>query len=160
MSISVREFKESDREALRDLFVATRNEAFSWALPSEHQPEDFDRSTEGERVLVAVHANSPIGFASIWEADSFLHNLFVHPRFQGCGVGKALLASCYKYFSEIPTLKCVKANTHAGQFYESQDWNVRYEAEGPEGPYLLMECIRPNTNNAPSAPDTARRRRL
>jgi GNAT superfamily N-acetyltransferase len=149
MEVFVREFAESDRESLRELFVATRSAAFSWAPSSEHKADDFDIATEGERILVAVDADSVIGFASIWEADSFLHNLFVHPQFQRRGVGKALLAYCERYFACVPTLKCVKANEHARQFYQAQGWAVRSEAEGPEGPYLLMERVTPDkvTNN-------------
>ena len=139
MNLSVREFSESDRDALRDLFVLVHRQAAYLASPGTIGPGDFDRTIEGERVLVAVHADVPIGFASIWEADSFLHNLFVHPRFQGRGVGKALLAACEKYFSGVPSLKCIKANTGARSFYESQGWTVRFEAEGPDGTYLLMQ---------------------
>jgi GNAT superfamily N-acetyltransferase len=162
MNVTVREFLESDREALRELFVAARNQAFSWALSSEFKPEDFDSFTKDERVLVAVLGNRQIGFASIWEADSFLHNLFIHPEYQRRGVGKTLLGCCEKYFSGTATLKCVKANDSARQFYESQGWSVHSEAEGPEGPYLLMERVRPNkvTNYAPSAQDAPNPRLL
>lgn len=139
MNVFVREFRESDRETLRELFVATRDDAFSWASPLDHKLEDFDVVTQGETILVAVTEDRPIGFASIFEADSFLHNLFVHPQSQGQGVGKVLLASCERYFCAVPTLKCVKANEAARQFYQSQGWRVRGEAEGPDGPYLLME---------------------
>ena len=147
MNLSVREFMESDREALRDLYVLAHRQARIGALPGAIGPADFDRSIEGERVLVAVHAEVPIGFASIWEPDSFLHNLFVHPRFQGRGVGKALLAGCEKYFSGVPTLKCSKANTGARRFYESQGWSVRFEAEGPDGTYLLMQRVEVRADN-------------
>lgn len=139
MDILVREFRESDREALRELFVASRDDAFSWAASLEHKLEDFDAVTQGETILVAVTGDRPIGFASVFEADSFLHNLFVHPLSQGLGAGKALLACCERYFCTVPTLKCVKANEPAKRFYQSQGWNVRSEAEGPDGPYMLME---------------------
>lgn len=138
MRIFVREFRESDREALRELFVAARDDAFAWAASLEHKLEDFDAVTQGETILVAVTGDRPIGFASIFEADSFLHNLFVHPQWQRQGVGKTLLASCERYFRAVPTLKCVKVNESARQFYQSQGWRVCSEAEGPDGPYLLM----------------------
>jgi GNAT superfamily N-acetyltransferase len=138
MKVTVREFVESDREALRELFVVARNKAFVWVLSSEFKPEDFDSATKDEMILVAVQGDRQVGFASIWEADNFLHNLFVHPQFQRRGIGKTLLACCENYFSGNPTLKCVKANTHANKFYQSQGWSVLSEAEGPEGPYLLM----------------------
>ena len=76
MQIVVRDFVEADREALRALFVAARDAAFSWAAAGAHRLEDFDASTAGERILVAELASHPIGFASVWQEDSFLHNLF------------------------------------------------------------------------------------
>ena len=140
MQVIVRDFVEADREALRQLFVVSRDAAFSWAAIGSHKLEDFDICTAGERILVAEHSCHPIGFASVWQDDGFLHNLFVHPRYQGLGVGTMLLAGCDKYFSGTPTLKCLKANERAKRFYQSQGWRVRSEADGPEGPYFLMEA--------------------
>jgi GNAT superfamily N-acetyltransferase len=151
MRIAVREFVESDRPALRELFVASRNDAFPWVSPSSHRPEDFDAVTHGERILVALDGACAIGFASVSEFDSFLHNLFVHPEFQAKGAGKALLAACERYFATVPTLKCVKANVRATLFYQLQGWVVRHEAEGPDGTYLLMEKHRPGQGEGQSA---------
>ncbi len=150
MEISIREFVEADREALRALFVASRDAAFAWCPPGAHKREDFDACTEGERILVAVAAGHPVGFASIWEPDSFLHNLFVHPQYQRQGVASALLASCEAYFSCPPTLKCVKANDNARRFYLSRGWRVQSEAEGPDGPYLLMVRLPATEENTSS----------
>jgi GNAT superfamily N-acetyltransferase len=143
MEVIVRELVEADREALRELFVASRDLSFPWAPLGAHKLEDFDVSTAGEIVLVAEVSRNPIGFASVWETESFLHNLFVHPQHQGVGVGKALLASCEKYFPGVPTLKCLKANERARRFYQSQGWSVRSEADGPEGSYVLMARTSP-----------------
>jgi GNAT superfamily N-acetyltransferase len=143
MQVIVRDFAEADREALRKLFVASRDAAFVWVGAGAHRLEDFDAGTAGERILVAEHSCHPIGFASVWQEDSFLHNLFVHPRYQGLGAGTMLLAACDKYFSSIPTLKCLKANERARRFYQSRGWRVRSEADGPQGPYVLMERGRP-----------------
>ncbi|MGQ0597563.1 GNAT family N-acetyltransferase [Aquabacterium sp.] len=138
MRILVREFEEADRQALRDLYVASRNATFTWAPAGSHQASDFDLHTEGERILVAVRGSTVLGFASIWEPDSFVHNLFVHPSALRQGVGQALLASCTKYFAKTPTLKCLQANVNAMQFYKAQGWEAVREDVGPEGPYILM----------------------
>lgn len=138
MDILVREFAEADREALRLLYVASRNATFNWNAFELHQASDFDAHTEGERILVAVADAEILGFASVWEPDSFLHNLFVHPSATRQGVGQALLASCTQYFSNTPTLKCLKANVNATQFYKSQGWESLREEVGPDGPYFLM----------------------
>ncbi|MHA7682468.1 GNAT family N-acetyltransferase [Cupriavidus sp. PET2-C1] len=140
MDILIREFKEADREALRNLYVATRNATFFWNHVELHQSIDFDVHTSGEKILVAIKGIEIIGFASIWEADSFLHNLFVHPTAQRQGVGRALLESCAKYFFNTATLKCLKANVNATQFYKSQGWQILREELGPDGPYFLMSA--------------------
>ena len=139
MQFIVRAFVEADRDALRQLFVLSRDAAFPWAPAGAHQLQDFDASTAGEQVLVAVQGGQAIGFASVWREDSFLHNLFVHPAQLGKGVGAVLLAACDPYFCCVPTLKCLVANAPALRFYRSQGWTVRSEADGPEGRYVLME---------------------
>lgn len=149
MQVSVRTFVEADREALRQLFVDSRDAAFSWASAGAHQLEDFDVGTAGERILVAVHAHLPIGFASVWQEDSFLHHLFVDPRYQGLGVGKMLLVACEPYFAGVPTLKCLTANARAQQFYQAQGWRLRSQADSPEGAYVLMERTQPFAPHLP-----------
>lgn len=136
--IVVREFEETDRDVLRRLYACSRNAAFTWQAAEAHQLLDFDAHTEGERIVVAVIDGHVLGFASIWEADSFLHNLFVHPSATRQGIGHALLSYCSQYFSKPPTLKCMKANINATRFYETQGWRVLREDVAAEGPYFLM----------------------
>ena len=138
MQIVVREFAEADRDALRLLYLASRNTTFTWMSANQHQLADFDSHTQGERILVATFQQEVRGFASIWEPESFLHNLFVHPLLTRRGIGQALLADCSKYFANEPRLKCLKANVNALQFYKSQGWKALREEIGSEGPYLLM----------------------
>lgn len=139
MRITIREFEEADRDLLRSLYLASRNATFTWRPPHLHQPADFDAHTEGERVLVAIADGEVLGFASIWEPDSFVHNLFVHPSAKRRGLGQALLDGCAKYFDKRPTLKCLTANINAVQFYKAQGWKILREETGPDGPYFLME---------------------
>ncbi len=139
MDILVREFDEPDRNTLRRLYLDSRNAAFSWSEAGAHQAMDFDAHTEGEFILVAVGKGRLLGFASIWQPDSFVHNLFVHPSFMRQGVGRALLARCAHYCAKTPTLKCMKENADAMRFYTSQGWTALREDIGPEGPYFLMQ---------------------
>lgn len=141
MSLLVREFEEADREALRRLYQASRDAAFTWAPREAHHLLDFDTHTDRERILVALMEGVVVGFASIWEAGSFLHNLFVHPGHLGQGVGKALLRECANHFKAPPTLKCLKANAHAFSFYVAQGWRAISEGESPEGCYFLMSSM-------------------
>lgn len=137
MIVLVRPFRESDREPLRRLYQASRNAAFTWA-PTDHPLADFDRHTEQELILVALIDQEPVGFASIWQADSFLHNLFVHPQHQRQGVGRALLSHCTQHFTAEPTLKCLQANASAIRFYSAHGWYVTREGKSSDGPYFLM----------------------
>lgn len=142
MLLTIREFEEQDRAALRRIYTAARRAAFTWQDAASFQPADFDTDTEDECILVALADGVPVGFASIWEPDSFLHTLFVHPDFQHKGVGKALLTHCSAYFTAAtPTLKCLKANTPAIGFYLHQGWEALADGDSPDGPYLLF--VRP-----------------
>ena len=138
MEILVREFEEADREALGLLYVASRNATFTWNHAELHQASDFDLHTKDEKVLVAISDHKILGFASIWEPDSFLHNLFVHPSAIRQGIGQKLLSRCTNYFANEPRLKCLVANENAVQFYKSQGWRALREDIGPEGSYILM----------------------
>ncbi|MCW3480368.1 GNAT family N-acetyltransferase [Neisseriaceae bacterium JH1-16] len=151
MDIRIREFQESDRQALAVLFVVARSSAFSWLSSADYSLADFDAQTDGERVLVATCGEMPVGFAAIWEADSFLHHLYVHPQYQRRGIGRALLLGCQAFFSQAPTLKCLADNDRAKQFYLSQGWRVSGEGSGPDGPYLLMEYRSPDVASSSSA---------
>jgi GNAT superfamily N-acetyltransferase len=137
MSFVIRPFIESDRPALRELFMLTRDATFTWAAGT-HRLEDFDRATEGETIFVACWDETAVGFASVWELDSFLHNLFVHPDYQGRGIGKALLAACQMVFHRAPTLKCQQRNVRALEFYERQGWRVVEAGASEEGDYWLL----------------------
>jgi len=139
MSIFIREL-EKVIERYCGLYLISRNTTFLWNPAESHQALDFDVHTSGEKILVAVEGIEILGFASIWEADSFLHNLFVHPAAQRRGIGRALLEGCTQYFFDTPTLKCLKANVNAMQFYKSQGWQILREELGPDGLYFLMSA--------------------
>lgn len=64
-------------------------------------------------------------FISIWEEDKFIHNLFVSSNFQRCGVGKVFINAVIKVVGL--TLKCVKANENALNFYLYQGWTIEEE---------------------------------
>ncbi len=138
MTHRIRDFVEGDRAALRELYVLCRRAAFTWADGSTFKAGDFDRDTEGERILVAENKQEVLGFASIWMAENFLHNLFVHPAFWRRGVGTALLRRVMYLTSGPPTLKCLTANTGARTFYARTGWRAIGDGVSSDGPYQLM----------------------
>lgn len=100
---------------------------------------DFDRDTDGECIWVATVNNFPVGFISVWLADNFIHNLFVHPSNVGQGIGSALLSESLKKIGRPASLKCLLKNMSARDFYLSQGWKIVSHGEGPDGEYQLMQ---------------------
>jgi len=94
--------------------------------------------------LVAFIKNEVVGFVSIWVPDKFIHNLFVLQDFQGKGVGTALVNEAIKKVGLPLTLKCVKSNTKAFNYYKSQNWKIEKEEMGNEGLYYLMKYSNPH----------------
>lgn len=138
MSINIREYDKSDRPFLRSLYLASRRAAFTWLDEERFHLEDFDRSTMGETVLVAIEGDKHVGFASIFMEESFLHNLFVDPRIQHRGVGKALLQAAQNLFNSHGSLKCLAKNQHALAFYQKQGWTAIATGKSNDGDYILM----------------------
>jgi GNAT superfamily N-acetyltransferase len=138
MSIKIRQYQESDRPFLRILYLVSRREAFSWLEKEHFRLEDFDRSTLGETILVAIDGDRYLGFASIFMEESFLHNLFVDPAAQQRGAGKALLQAAQNLFTTHGSLKCLVKNQRALAFYQKQDWIVIATGKSNDGDYILM----------------------
>lgn len=102
--------------------------------------EDFAGQTEGEVIHLAEdHTGEILGFISVWEAENFVHHLFVSPGHQRKGVGKALLEDLLSRRSGPFTLKCVAANGAALAFYREQGWRAIGSGTTAEGRYLLLE---------------------
>ncbi|CNI09456.1 putative acetyltransferase [Yersinia massiliensis] len=138
MSIKIRPYQESDRPFLRTLYLASRRAAFSWLDSEQFRLEDFDRSTLGETILVAIEGDRHVGFASIFMQESFLHNLFVEPQAQHFGAGKALLQAAQALFTSHGSLKCLAKNQRALAFYQKQGWVAIATGRSNDGDYVLM----------------------
>ncbi|MGP2408450.1 GNAT family N-acetyltransferase [Yersinia enterocolitica] len=138
MSIKIRQYQESDRPFLRTLYLASRKAAFTWLDVEHFRLEDFDRSTIGETVLVAVDGDQHLGFASIFMEESFLHHLFIAPELQQSGTGKALLQAAQQLFTSHGSLKCLAKNQQALAFYQKQGWVAIATGISNDGEYTLM----------------------
>lgn len=136
-NISIQKAKIEEYDDLRSIFLKTRQEKFNWMEHDSIRLEDFDSSTEGELILTAKINNDIVGFISIWEEDKFIHNLFVSSRYKGIGIGKQLMKEAMNEVGLPLTLKCVKANREALNFYLSQGWTIEGEFMGYEPHYLM-----------------------
>ncbi|MFV3028759.1 GNAT family N-acetyltransferase [Clostridium botulinum] len=137
-NISIQKTQNEEYDALRKIFLNTRQENFNWVEYDSIKLDDFDSSTEGELIFTAKINNDIAGFVSIWEEDKFIHNLFISSNFKSRGVGKALINQAVKAVGLPLTLKCVKANVNALNFYLSQGWTIKEEVIENE-PYYLMK---------------------
>lgn len=142
-NILILEAKQSNHEELREIFFTVRKDTFHWIEPKALKLSDYDESTKDELLLAAFINNKIVGFVSIWVPDKFIHNLFVLQDFQGKGVGTALINEAAKRVGLPLTLKCVKENTKAFDYYKSHNWKIEKEEMGNEGLYYLMKYSSP-----------------
>lgn len=138
----IRRWQESDRPFLRTLFLHARKASWHWLDSSDWRLEDFDAATLDETIWVAEEDGHRLGFASVYENDNFLHNLFVDPAFQGKGVGSALLKHAQSTFTSTGALKCLLQNKTALAFYQHHGWHIEAQGVSPEGDYVLMHYLK------------------
>ena len=134
----IRPGRESDRPFLRTLYLHARKASWTWVKNPDWQLEDFDAATRNETLWVAESDGHRLGFASVWDNDNFLHNLFVDPLWQGKGAGSALLAHVQSTFTSTGSLKCLVQNAQALAFYQRHGWHTEARGFSPEGEYWLM----------------------
>jgi len=137
----IRRWQESDRPFLRTLYLRARKSGWTWLDGSDWQLEDFDAAVLGETVWVAEEEGHRLGFASVYENDNFLHNLFIDPDAQGKGVGSALLRHVQSTFTHTGSLKCLLLNKKALAFYQRHGWHIEAQGASPQGDYLLLHYV-------------------
>ena len=128
----------SDIEELRQLFLSVRQATFAWLDTSAYRLTDFDEQTKDEWMLVARCDNSIAGFISVWEAEAFLHHLYVHKDHQGMGVGTALLNAVKERFAAGITLKCLVKNTAALAFYKRNCFKETTIGTANNGEFIVL----------------------
>jgi len=131
-------FRSRHLPGLRQVFLSARRQAFDWLPADSFRLADLDEQIEGETLLVAVHGEDPVGFVAWWPPGEFIHHLFVAPRWQGRGIGSALLAACLEQIGRPAQLKCLCRNTTALAYYEQRGWRIAKREQGENGEYFLM----------------------
>jgi GNAT superfamily N-acetyltransferase len=129
----------ADVLGLRQLYLASRVNTFHWLDVSAFQLSDFDKQTEEEFVLVAQAGAEVVGFISIWEADNFIHHLYVSQNHQGLGIGSHLLSSAAGRFGYPLKLKCLTRNKPALDFYLLKGFVILGTGADADGSYYSME---------------------
>ena len=136
--MQIRPYQEADRPALRSLYLAARQAAFTWRDTRNYRLEDFDRSTLGEEVWVAEQDGRLLGFVSIYRAEDFIHHLYVDPQPPPQGVGSALLHAAERTFTATGSLKCLVKNDKALAFYHKYGWQIVATGGDSGEEYYLM----------------------
>ncbi|UOQ74229.1 GNAT family N-acetyltransferase [Hymenobacter cellulosilyticus] len=141
MGCIITEYAPHHTEPLRQLYLAARQQAFTWLDSAQFALADFDTVTQGETILVALLQDQPVGFIAWWPPDNFIHFLFVAPAQAGSGVGKALLQACLAQIGRPATLKCLQQNSSALGFYQHLGWTIQDVGTSSEGPYYLLRLL-------------------
>ncbi len=113
----VRAFQESDRKACQQIAAAAALSSYGAQMP-ELRPA-FSGSAELEPAdvrLVATISETPVGFLEL--VGAHISNVFVDPRHQGKGVGRALMTSAERTAPGDLTLSVFTINPRARRFYE------------------------------------------
>ena len=137
--VKIRTFIETDRGALREVYLESRRRTFEWADRDGYSLDDFDRETEGEMIWVVHEDDRPVAFISVWQPKHFIHNLFVHPDFFGQGAGSMLLEECLQNIGRPVRLKCCTENIKAQGFYQARGFSIVGGGTSRLGDYVLME---------------------
>ncbi len=135
--LHIRRATPADAPRCADIFLAGRKAAFPWAA-DRFQHADYAKSVQDETVWVIERGGLVCGFASLYEPEAFLHNLFVDPACHRQGLGRALLDHLCRRASGPITLKCVAANQPALAFYRAHGWTEIGTGTSDMGEYLVL----------------------
>ncbi len=137
--LKIRDMEEADLIALRVLYNDVRSKEFNWEKQEQISEMDFDRDTNGERVLVLDEMGEVLGFVGIYEPENFIHHLYVNQNARGAGVGRQLLQAALATSHDAFTLKCVAENEKAFLFYKKMGFKKVSEGFSEDGRYFVLE---------------------
>lgn len=104
VQFEIRRYRDDEVDAVWAVFSASTRISVArdyhpdlierWA-PADRDMNQWGQRLEAKNPFVAVVENRIVGFAEI-EESGFIDCFYVHPDFQGKGIGKALLATVEK----------------------------------------------------------------
>ncbi|MGB7195499.1 MAG: GNAT family N-acetyltransferase [Collimonas pratensis] len=140
MSITVRRATTQDLPALQELFLSLRRQTYTWLATASFCLADLQQQTQGEAILLAQDEQGGLaGFISVWEADHFIHHLYVDSGQQRRGVGRTLLAALPGWPGQRYVLKCLLRNHAAAAFYRVSGFTETGNGMGEDGEYIVFE---------------------
>lgn len=136
--MEITKMRESNVTRLRELYLDVRQGAFSWLNTESYLLSDFERDTKGESIYVAMEGEEILGFISIWDADNFIHHLYLSLNAQGQNVGSKLVGFAISLNPKSLKLKCMVKNESAIRFYEKNGFVKESKVMDSEGGYYLL----------------------
>lgn len=133
MSFEIRRYREDEVEAVWTVFSASTRVSVArdyhpdlierWA-PADRDMDEWGQRLKTKNPLVAVVEERVVGFAEI-EETGYIDCFYVHPDFQGQGVGKALLATVEAVAIEAGAEKVfARVSVTARTFFEQMGFKV------------------------------------
>ncbi|MFT2010156.1 N-acetyltransferase family protein [Pontibacter sp. 13R65] len=156
---SIRSASEADIPAIQQLAEATWEPTYSKILTQEQITYMFgliytekallQQMKEGQKFMLLQEQERPIGFASISEKDVAqqvykLNKIYLHPHYQGKGLGKVLLSSAeaaaLTHGAQVLDLN-VNRHNRALHFYQACGYTLLQEVDIPIGPFWMNDYI-------------------
>jgi ribosomal protein S18 acetylase RimI-like enzyme len=141
--LELRVARQEDAGFLYDLLKATMQEyvAQTWGWDERWQQERFRRSFDPSSQRIVVLEGKDIGVLAIEEKEEevFLSKLYIHPEYQGQGIGTRLIGSILDQAfrcGQPVTLRVLKVNP-AKRLYE----RLGFVQVGETETHLLMQAV-------------------
>ena len=132
------EYEALHLKALEDIYFNARRDAFFWMDTTGFRHSDFSKDTQGERIWVAIEGDALLGFIAVWQADYFIHHLYVDKSAYRQGVGMTLINKVRQVYKKPLGLKCLCKNERAISFYQAQGFSVLERGKDSLGEYYFM----------------------
>jgi len=135
----IREMTMGEEKICADIFTCAWNRTFP-NRPRKIRVKEFVMQTKNELVLIAEKNKKIIGFIAWYEPESFIHHLFIDPKFHRQGVGtKSIQEIIAKTKDAGISLKCNVENLGALSFYKAHQFKTTEEVGEDEfGPWIKL----------------------
>lgn len=142
MHFDISPYQPQDLNLLQVLFLECRKKTFTWRDTSTYRLQQFETETEGEYILVARHRQHIVGFISVWEAENFIHHLYIDEKYQNQQAGTQLLDAVIQKFGLPMRLKCEEKNEPALLFYQKKGFIPTGSGLSSEGAYIVLQLLK------------------
>jgi ribosomal protein S18 acetylase RimI-like enzyme len=132
----IREYREDDFDAVTILWRVAREKLLPEGETDtghnfyEDQHYFRDQILKKNQVWVVEIEHRPVAFMAM--ENDFIDQLYVHPRYHRCGIGKALLAFARGRSREHLWLYTLQSNVNAQAFYENNGFVAERFGMSPE----------------------------